>query len=92
MAYARFSAEGGVQLTLDCCKRNAIEGLFGKAVTTSRLRGAPRGRADGTVLFVTNPPSPLPISGHQMRAAEQVCFEDDLVLVRQAITGLRTQH
>lgn len=71
----------------------AAQSLLGKAVTIGKLRGAPIEMVDGTLLFVTNHPSYLlRIPDPESRTREQAKFEADLVLVRQAIAGLRTQH
>jgi DNA polymerase len=62
-------------------------------VTIGKLRGAPMTMEDGTVLFVTNHPSYLlRIPDAEGKAREQAKFEADLVLVRDAITGLEGKH
>ena len=71
----------------------AAQSLLGKAVTIGKVRGVPMTMADGTVLFVTNHPSYLlRIPDPEGRAREQEKFEADLVLVREAIAGLREAH
>jgi uracil-DNA glycosylase family protein len=71
----------------------AAQSLLGKSATISKLRGAPITLDDGTLLFVTNHPSYLlRIPDPDGKAREQAKFEADLVLVREAIAGLRPKH
>lgn len=71
----------------------AATSLLGKTATISKLRGAPIELEDGTVLFVTNHPSYLlRIPDVEGKAREQQKFEDDLILVRQAIASIGTRH
>ncbi|QQR37255.1 UdgX family uracil-DNA binding protein [Devosia oryziradicis] len=71
----------------------AAQSLLGKSVTISKLRGTPIALADGTTLFVTNHPSYLlRIPDVEGKAREQAKFEADLLLVREAIAGLRKTH
>jgi uracil-DNA glycosylase family protein len=71
----------------------AAQSLLGTSATISKLRGAPIALDDGAVLFVTNHPSYLlRIPDAEGRAREQAKFEADLVLVREAIAGLRAKH
>jgi DNA polymerase len=71
----------------------AAQSLLGKSATVSKLRGASMAMQDGTMLFVTNHPSYLlRIPDADGRAREQQKFEADLVLVRDAIAGLRRQQ
>ncbi|MDB5623550.1 MAG: uracil-DNA glycosylase family domain protein [Devosia sp.] len=68
----------------------AASSLLGKAVTISRLRGAPITMDDGTTLFVTNHPSfLLRIPERERQEEERAKFEADLVLVRDAIAQMR---
>ncbi|MDB5614475.1 MAG: polymerase, partial [Devosia sp.] len=70
----------------------AATSLLGKTATIGKLRGSPITMDDGTILFVTNHPSYLlRIPDPEGKAREQAKFEDDLILVREAIAGLRTQ-
>ncbi|SEQ11254.1 DNA polymerase [Devosia sp. YR412] len=71
----------------------AATSLLGKTATISKLRGAPIALSNGTTLFVTNHPSYLlRIPDAEGKAREQAKFEADLILVRDAIDVLRTQH
>lgn len=71
----------------------AATSLLGRTATIGKLRGAPITMDDGTILFVTNHPSYLlRIPDLEGKAREQAKFEDDLILVREAIAGLRTRH
>ena len=68
----------------------AATSLLGKTATIGQLRGAPIELEDGTTLFVTNHPSHLlRISDPEGKAREQAKFEQDLILVRDAITAMR---
>ena len=67
----------------------AAQSLLGKAVTIGKLRGAPIAMQDGTLLLVTNHPSYLlRIPDAAKAAEEQVRFESDLILVRNAIAAI----
>ncbi|WEK04994.1 MAG: UdgX family uracil-DNA binding protein [Candidatus Devosia phytovorans] len=71
----------------------AATSLIGKSATIGKLRGAPLDMADGNTLFVTNHPSYLlRIPDAAKKAEEQAKFEEDLLLVRQAMAGLHRQH
>lgn len=71
----------------------AATSLTGKPATISKLRGSPLDMADGSMLFVTNHPSYLlRIPNAARKAEEQAKFEEDLLLVRQAIAGLHRPH
>lgn len=71
----------------------AARSLLGKSATVSKLRGAPLQMDDGTMLFVTNHPSYLlRIPDAEGRAREQAKFEDDLILVRQAMAHNGSQR
>nr|WP_314257923.1 UdgX family uracil-DNA binding protein [uncultured Devosia sp.] len=71
----------------------AATSLLGKSATIGKLRGAPLEMADGSTLFVTNHPSYLlRIPDAAKKAEEQAKFEEDLLLVRQAMSGLHNQH
>ncbi|WIJ26113.1 UdgX family uracil-DNA binding protein [Devosia sp. RR2S18] len=71
----------------------AAHSLLGRTATISKLRGAPITMEDGTVLFVTNHPSYLlRIPDPERKALEREKFEQDLVLVRDAIAALEACH
>jgi probable DNA metabolism protein len=71
----------------------AAQSLLGRTATISKLRGAPITMDDGTVLFVTNHPSYLlRIPDAERKALEREKFEQDLVLVRDAIAALDARH
>jgi len=71
----------------------AATSLLGKSATIGKLRGAPLEMANGSTLFVTNHPSYLlRIPDVAKKAEEQAKFEEDLLLVRQAMSGLHNQH
>ena len=70
----------------------ATQSLLGKATPISKLRGMPMNLGE-TTLFVTNHPAYLlRIPDAARKAEEQAKFEEDLVLVRQAIAGLATSR
>ena len=67
----------------------AAHSLLGRAVTISKLRGAPRMLADGTVLFVTIHPSYLlRIPDPARKAEEQARFAADLARIGEAMAEL----
>lgn len=68
----------------------AAQSLLGRSsVTIGKLRGEPHQLPDGKVLFVTNHPSYLlRIPDAAARVEEQVRFEADLALVRDAMAAL----
>jgi DNA polymerase len=62
---------------------SAAQSLVGKAVSISRMRGAPIDLEDGSVLYITNHPSYLlRIPDPETRAKEREKFEADLALIR----------
>jgi probable DNA metabolism protein len=64
----------------------AAQSLLGKAVTISKVRGAPIIRDDGLVVFVTNHPSYLlRIPDREMARVETEKFEADLKAIRDHV-------